>query len=72
MLVHAIRDADTCDSQGRHVRRIHYSSAACLFVKRYVFLNAGGFNDKLYEAYFEDTHLQMHIRHKQHKLILYR
>ena len=67
-----IRDSDACENQGRHVRRTHYSSGACLFVKAAAFHRAGGFAEELYEAYYEDTHLQMHLRHRQHLHVLYR
>ena len=66
-----LRDADACENQGRHVRRTHYSSGACLFVQAAAFRRAGGFAEKLYEAYYEDTHLQMHLRHRQHLHVLY-
>ena len=44
------RVASPCNVQSRHVRSIHYGSAACLFVKRNAFSLAGGFDAARYQV----------------------
>eukprot|EP01041_Mallomonas_annulata_P011609 gene11609-24306_t len=65
------RDGDKCDPQVRYTRPVHYSSAACLLVNNEAFRQTGGFDGNKYEAYFEDTHLQMQIRHKLNMSVIY-
>lgn len=66
-----LRDGDRCDPQVRFTRQIHYSSGACVMFNVDAFHHSGGFESELYTSYFEDTHLQMKIIHKENMSIVY-
>lgn len=52
--------ADALSKRGPHV--VDYCSAACLLIRRDVFLNAGGFDPLFDPAYFEDVDLMLRLR----------
>jgi GT2 family glycosyltransferase len=52
--------ADAITARGPHI--VDYCSAACLLLRRDVFLRAGGFDPLFDPAYFEDVDLMLRIR----------
>jgi GT2 family glycosyltransferase/glycosyltransferase involved in cell wall biosynthesis len=53
-----------------YVREVDYCSAACLLVRRSVFLDIGGFDPRYAPAYYEDTDLAFRLRERG-LLVLY-
>jgi GT2 family glycosyltransferase len=51
---------DLISSNGPHI--VDYCSAACLMIRREVFLEAGGFDPMFDPAYFEDVDLMLRLR----------
>jgi len=63
------RDEDPNSWEYNFARPVDYVSGACLMVDREDFLDYGGFDTVAYDAYYEDTDLQMHINHALNKNI---
>mmetsp|Transcript_43337 Transcript_43337/g.114071 ORF Transcript_43337/g.114071 Transcript_43337/m.114071 type:complete len:837 (-) Transcript_43337:328-2838(-) len=59
------------EPQYLYARPVDFVSGMCLMVPRADFVACGGFEVEAYEAYYEDTDLQMHIRHDLGKEIWY-
>ena len=53
------------------VRRIDFVSGACLLIDRGAFQTMGGFAADNYEAYYEDSDLQMRLKYKFGKYVYY-
>ena len=53
------------------VRRIDFVSGACLLIDRDAFQTMGGFAADDYEAYYEDSDLQMRLKYKFGKYVYY-
>lgn len=58
------------DYEYRFVRPVHYISGACLMIRKKLF-DQYPFNEKLFPAYYEDTDLQMNLKHNLKQRILY-
>jgi GT2 family glycosyltransferase/CII-binding regulator of phage lambda lysogenization HflD len=52
-----------------YVREVDYCSAACLMVRRDLFFQVGGFDERYAPAYYEDSDLCMAIREAGYKII---
>ena len=65
------RDEAPTEPQYSYARPVDYISGMCLMMPRGDFVAHGGFDVEAYEAYYEDTDLQMHIRHDLGKEIWY-
>jgi len=56
--------ADADDAAYRFRRSVDYGSAACLLLRRDVFLDSGGFDPVFVPAYCEDVDLQLRLRER--------
>jgi GT2 family glycosyltransferase/glycosyltransferase involved in cell wall biosynthesis len=52
-----------------YVREVDYCSAACLLVRKDLFLSVGGFDDRYAPAYYEDADLCLSIREAGYKVV---
>ncbi|MFC2067693.1 glycosyltransferase [Chloroflexota bacterium] len=63
------RGDDSSKPEYNYVREIDYCSGACLLVKRELFKNIGGFDERLKPGYYEDTDLCFSLRNLGYKVI---
>ena len=56
------RGRDPAAAEFNYPRRVDYCSGASLMVRRQVFLDAGGFDERYAPAYYEDTDLAFRLR----------
>jgi len=63
------RGADRDDPAFSYVREVDYCSGACLMVRRDLFDQLGGFDDRYAPAYYEDTDLCFRLREIGHRVV---